>query len=139
MTTDLPERWDDEPWPLDEPDIGAFRVQNRSDSYDDVPQVADLAEEAWEYALDHGVSMERALVEVQGRRFHTGGVVHQPTRVTFVPAFTPAPPTSANWTAYNGDPADLPDIISVNPAVDPELIRRAVRDALNRPSNGGDE
>lgn len=70
MTPDLPERWDDEPWPLDDPDVGTHRVINRSDTHDVVPQVADLADEAWEYAVDHGVSMERALVELQRRRFH---------------------------------------------------------------------
>lgn len=77
MSTDLPDRWADEPWPLDEPDIGTFRVQNRSDSYDDVPQVADLADEAWDYALDHGVSMERALVEVQGRAWAEANALNQ--------------------------------------------------------------
>ena len=96
MTAPLPDRWDDEPWPLDEPDTGTFRVTNRSDTYDDVPQVADLADEAWEYALDHGVSMERALVEVQGRAFRTGGPVHQATRVMFVPEHG----VPADWSAF---------------------------------------
>ena len=67
---DLPDRWEDEPWPLDAPDVGASRVRNRSDTFaDEVPQVADLADEAWEYALDHGVSLERALVELQDLQF----------------------------------------------------------------------
>lgn len=81
----IPDNWADEPWPLDEPDIGTMRVTNRSDSYDQVPQVADLADEAWQYAIDHGLSLERALVEVQGQRFHTGGVVSNAPRITFVP------------------------------------------------------
>lgn len=67
MTVDLPESWDDEPWPLEEPDLAVMRPVNWSDTHDNAPQVADLADDAWEYAVDHGVSMERALVELQHR------------------------------------------------------------------------
>lgn len=66
-TANLPDSWDDEPWPLDDPAPTTFRPTNRSDTYTEPPQVADLADEAWEYAVDHGVSIERALVEMQHR------------------------------------------------------------------------
>lgn len=82
MTAPLPDRWDDEPWPLDDPTPApSLRPTTWSDTHDQPPQVADLADEAWQYAIDHGVSMERALAELQRRaalpkiRFHTGGIV----------------------------------------------------------------
>lgn len=62
----LPDSWDDEPWPLDDPTpTPSLRPTNWSDTHDQPPQVADLADEAWQYAVDHGISMERALVELQ--------------------------------------------------------------------------
>lgn len=61
---DLPESWDDEPWPLEEPSV-SFRPVNFSDTHDEAPQVADLADEALEYALEHGVSMGQALATLQ--------------------------------------------------------------------------
>jgi hypothetical protein len=68
VTAPLPDRWDDEPWPLDDPiPARGLRPTNWSDSHDQPPQVADLADEALQYALDHGVSMGRALAEVQER------------------------------------------------------------------------
>lgn len=63
--SDLPDTWDDEPWPLDEPDITYGRPVNWSDTHDNPPQVADLADEAWEHAIDQGISMERVFVELQ--------------------------------------------------------------------------
>ena len=72
--SDLPDSWDDEPWPLDDPTpVPSFQPSNWSDTHDAPPQVADLADEAWEYALDHGVSMERALAELQDRRMAASG------------------------------------------------------------------
>lgn len=67
MTTPpLPDRWEDEPWPLDDPvPAPSFRPVNWSDTHAQPPQVADLADEAWQYAVDHGISMERALAELQ--------------------------------------------------------------------------
>ncbi len=63
---DLPESWDDEPWPLDDPTSApTLRPSNWSDTHDQAPQVADLADEAEEYALDNGISLERALAELQ--------------------------------------------------------------------------
>lgn len=64
--TDLPDSWADEPWPLDDPvPTRGLNPVNWSDTHDTPPQVADLADEAWEYAIDHGISMERALAELQ--------------------------------------------------------------------------
>ena len=68
--TSLPDSWDDEPWPLDEPDITYGRPVNWSDTHESPPQVVDLADEAWEYAVDHGVSMEQALVRLQDRAMY---------------------------------------------------------------------
>lgn len=66
--TDLPATWDEEPWPLEDPvPVRSLRPQNWSDTHDLPPQVADLADEAWEYAVDRGISMERALAELQRR------------------------------------------------------------------------
>ena len=69
MTAPIPDSWADEPWPLDDlVPAPTLRPSNWSDTHATVPQVADLADEAWQYAYDHGVSMERALAEVQRRR-----------------------------------------------------------------------
>lgn len=63
--TDHPS-WADEPWPLDDPvPAPALRPTNWSDTHDQPPQVADLADEAWQRAVDRGISMERALAELQ--------------------------------------------------------------------------
>ena len=93
MSAPLPERWADEPWPLDDPTPApSLRPSNWSDTHADPPQVADLADEAWQYAMDHGVSMEVALTRLQERRFHTGGLMSppQPTwTVSSLPAIVP--------------------------------------------------
>lgn len=74
MTAPLPDSWNDEPWPLDDPvPAPTVRPTNWSDTHDTVPQVADLADEAQELADRYGWSMERALVEAQRR--HIGGSV----------------------------------------------------------------
>ena len=66
MTEPLPDSWDDEAWPLDDPvPAPGLRPVNWSDTHADPPQVADLADEAWQYALDHGCSMEQALARLQ--------------------------------------------------------------------------
>ena len=63
---DLPERWSDEPWPLEDPvPSPSLRPTNWSDTHTDPPQVADLADEAWEYAIDHGCSIGQALHDLQ--------------------------------------------------------------------------
>lgn len=69
MTDPLPDRWADEPWPLDDPvPAPSFRPANWSDTHDNPPQVADLADEAWQRAVDKGISIERALAELQQMR-----------------------------------------------------------------------
>ena len=82
--TDLPDTWADEPWPLDDPvPAPGLRPTNWSDTHTDPPQVADLADEAWQYAMDHGVSMEVALARLQDRKLtrRTGGFIPGPARV----------------------------------------------------------
>lgn len=76
MSEELPDSWDDEPWPLDDPLGSPFQPKTWSDSVEDVPQPNELADEAWEYAVDYGVSLERALAEVQARR---AGPIPAPT------------------------------------------------------------
>lgn len=85
--TDWPTSWDDDPWPLDDPvPAPTLRPANWSDTHTQPPQVADLADEAWQRAFDRGISMERALAELQSERhmsdqldrgalWHTGGMV----------------------------------------------------------------
>ena len=73
--TDLPDTWADEPWPLDDPTpTPGLRPSNWSDTHTDPPQVADLADEAWQYAMDHGCSMEQALAALQGREAYRAGL-----------------------------------------------------------------
>lgn len=84
--TDLPDTWADEPWPLDDPvpaPAPGLRPTNWSDTHTDPPQVADLADEAWQYAMDHGCSMEQALAALQDRALtrHVGGFIPGPTRM----------------------------------------------------------
>lgn len=103
MTAPLPDRWEDEPWPLDDPiPAPGLRPTNWSDTHDQPPQVADLADEAWQYAVDHGISMERALVEMQDQAmqptFHASGTltingVGLGASVYWVPGGLPEAPT----------------------------------------------
>lgn len=71
MTDPWPTSWDDEPWPLEDPSPGpALRPTSWSDSLtpEQVPHPADLADEAYAYAEEHGCSLERALAELQHLR-----------------------------------------------------------------------
>lgn len=71
MTAELPDSWADEPWPLEDPSPGpALRPTSWSDSLapEQVPHPADLADEAYAYAEEHGCSLERALAELQHLR-----------------------------------------------------------------------
>lgn len=67
MTDDFPTSWSDEPWPLEEPEHVTFRPRSWSDSIEDVPQPADLADEAQALADKHGWPLGRALAVAQGR------------------------------------------------------------------------
>lgn len=78
MSRPLPDSWDDEPWPLEDPiPAPGLRPTNWSDTHETVPQVADLADEAWQYAMDHGISMERALAELQRREHYRAEIDRQ--------------------------------------------------------------
>lgn len=64
---DLPDSWDDEPWPLEDPvptRAESFNPRSWSDTHD--PDVLELdADEVWDYAVDHGISYEQAGVILQ--------------------------------------------------------------------------
>lgn len=110
MTAPLPDSWDDEPWPLDEsvPAPG-LRPTTWSDTHDQPPQVADLADEAWQYAVDRGISMERALVELQDQAMQPtfeasgtltiNGVAFRTATVYWVPGAVPVAPTAEELQA----------------------------------------
>lgn len=88
MTEPWPTSWDDEPWPLEDPSPGpALRPTSWSDSLEpeDVPHPADLADEAYAYAEEHGCSLERALAELQhlrGRQALAGAQLAQRQKAT---------------------------------------------------------
>lgn len=66
-----PTSWDEEPWPLEDPSPGpGLNPTSWSDSLApaQVPQPGELADEAWRRAEDRGISMERALAELQQER-----------------------------------------------------------------------
>ena len=105
---DLPDVWADEPWPLD-PLPAPFRPTNWSDSHDAAPQVADLADAAWELAIDRGISLEQALVTIQQR---------EEWKATMGPTI---PDPKLQWA--NVDPAGY---VRIEPDPQPPLTIRSV-------------
>lgn len=101
----LPDDWSDDPWPLDDLPGSPLRPRNWSDTHGpDLPQAADLADEAWQYAVDHRCSLEQALVTLQRREVlaaEISGTVPGGTSVNSVPIGVPlgwaAPPTPQTW------------------------------------------
>lgn len=134
----LPDSWDDEPWPLDDPiPAPGLRPTNWSDTHADPPQVADLADEAWQRAMDRGISMERALAELQREQMGDGAdrasmlsqMFWSRSRIAYTHTFTPTKiahyvPSSQ---AIHDDLTAYFDKVSITLTADPSPVVSAMR------------
>lgn len=97
MTPPLPDRWQDEPWPLDGPDLRPVGAQRTwSDTHDEPPQMdARLVQFAEVIAEVKGLSMGESLVAAQRMKARAAEILAEP--IQFTPSFRFSEPDRPNY------------------------------------------